>query len=217
MDPSIWLLSRGAGERAKDEEEKLQEFNLYLKDAPAPPYSPEFLARFRAAQIARNRRITRWCELQIAARDCSTNSSGGSASSSNSPCFIVEGTMMEPRWLDLNVDRNDRPRSNWCFLGKPEKANASPTGLARMCTHESWLSQWSYDRSNADGVEHAARVTVPTFVLENSADDGVPSSHVRALYTASGAADKTFAVVKGVSGIDDSSTSEGSFCNSRVH
>jgi hypothetical protein len=38
----------------------------------------------------------------------------------------------------------------------------------------SWLSQWSVDRSNADGVTHIKRVTVPTIFVENSADDGVP-------------------------------------------
>ena len=29
----------------------------------------------------------------------------------------------------------------------------SPVGLARFCTLRSWLSQWSYDDANGDGVD----------------------------------------------------------------
>ena len=92
--------------------------------------------------------------------------------------------------LDLSVDPNDRPVAGSCFLGDPQVANRSPNGLARFCTHQSWVSQWSYDKSNGNGLTHVARVSVPTLVLENSADDGVPASHLRDLFAASGAKDK---------------------------
>ena len=47
----------------------------------------------------------------------------------------------------------------------------------------SWISQWSVQRSNADGVKHIRRVTVPTIFIENSADDGVPRSETERLFT----------------------------------
>ncbi len=48
------------------------ELDLYNPDNPnQPPYSPEFLARYRQAQIDRNRRITAWVKEKFAeaARD----------------------------------------------------------------------------------------------------------------------------------------------------
>ena len=43
------------------------ELNLYAPDNPnQPPYCEEFLARYREAQIARNRRITAWVEQRLA-------------------------------------------------------------------------------------------------------------------------------------------------------
>ena len=38
---------------------------------------------------------------------------------------------------------------------------AGTIGLARFSTLRSWLSQWSYDDSHADGLKCAARVSVP--------------------------------------------------------
>ena len=40
--------------------------NLYHPDAPQPPYDPAFIARYREAQVARNRRITAWAQQLLA-------------------------------------------------------------------------------------------------------------------------------------------------------
>jgi hypothetical protein len=38
-------------------------FDIYDSACPhQPPYTDEFVQRFRAAQIARNRKITEWCQ-----------------------------------------------------------------------------------------------------------------------------------------------------------
>ena len=43
------------------------ELDLYNPDNPnQPPYSEEFLARYRQAQIDRNRRITAWVKEKLA-------------------------------------------------------------------------------------------------------------------------------------------------------
>jgi len=62
--------------------------------------------------------------------------------------------------------------------------NDGPVGLARFSTLRSWLSQWSWDRSNADGIRCAAAVQAPLLVIENSADDACTPSHAAQLMAA---------------------------------
>lgn len=152
---------------------------LYLYDPanPArPPYAADFIATYRAAQIARNRRITAWVEAELDAlrRAGKPNQERG---------FVVHGTMADPRFLDPALEPSDR-RPGWCYLGDPETVNDGPVGLARFSTLRSWLSQWSYDRSNADGIRAAARVTAPMLVIENSADDACTPGHAAQLMAA---------------------------------
>ena len=50
----------------------------------------------------------------------------------------------------------------------------------------SWLCQWSYDESNANDIEDAANMSLPTLVISNGADDACTPSHARRLYNAVG-------------------------------
>ena len=153
-----------------------QSLNLYDPQGPQPPYSAEFIARYRAAQIARNRRITAWVKDKLASLKADGHPN-------EEFCFHVQGTMADPRWLDPAIDANDR-KPRWCFLGEPKVVNMSPIGLARFCSLRSWLSQWSYDDSNADGPKCAARIKVPVLIIGNSADDGCPPSHNQIIHDA---------------------------------
>ena len=103
--------------------------------------------------------------------------------------FVVHGTMADPRWLDPTIDPNGR-KPKWCYLGDPQVVNNGPVGLARFCTLRSWLSQWSYDDSNADGVKSAATISIPALVIGNGADDACTPSHTHRLYDAIGHPDK---------------------------
>lgn len=155
------------------------ELNLYDPDNPnQPPYTEAFLERYREAQIARNRRITAWVKSKLAELKASDGAD-------MEYCFTVHGTMADPRWLDPTIDRNQR-QANWCFLGVPETVNNGPVALARFCTLRSWLSQWSYDDSNADGIRCARDITVPVLVIGNLADDACTPSHTHRLYEAVG-------------------------------
>jgi dienelactone hydrolase len=141
-----------------------------------PPYSAGFIADYRAAQLARNRRITTHVLERLAAlRDVGRPD--------DEYCFVVHGTMADPRWLDPEVDPNDR-RPGHSYLGEPSIANNAPSGLARYSSLRSWLSQWSYDHAQADAVRSAAVVTKPFLFIENSADDACPPSHMRAIWDA---------------------------------
>lgn len=166
------------------------ELNIYDPTNPnQAPYSPEFIARYRDAQVARNRRITAWVKQQLADLKLQGlhNHERG---------FVVQGTMADPRFIDATLEPSDR-RPNYCMLGDPVVVNDGPVGLARFSTLRSWMSQWSYDDSNADGLKCAARISVPMLVIENSADDACTPSHAARLMAAAVKAPQTHAVIKG--------------------
>ena len=166
------------------------ELDLYHPENPnQPPYTPEFLARYRQAQIDRNRRITAWVKTVLA----ELKSAGRG---DEERCFVVHGTMADPRWLDPSVDPNDRTPGT-CYLGDPRVVNNSPFGLARFCSLRSWLSQWSYDDAHADGVTCGRDVAVPTLVIGNLADDACTPSHTRRLFEAIGHPDKEMHQIAG--------------------
>lgn len=164
--------------------------DLYAPGNPAqPPYSADFIEMYRAAQLARVQRITAWVKRTLAQlRDAKT--------AEMERGFVVHRTVAEPRYLDPSLDPNDR-KPRWCYLGVPETANTGPVGLARFSTLRSWLSQWSIEDSNADGIACARRIRAPVLVIENSADDAVPQAHARLIFEACASPDKTMRVIKG--------------------
>jgi pimeloyl-ACP methyl ester carboxylesterase len=182
MDPSITDEARPF--------ERDRALNLYDKRNPnQPPYSAEFVTRFRAAQLARNRRITAWVKATLAALRADPEAPPERP-------FCVYGTMADVRWLDPTQDPSDRPAGT-CYLGDPKAVNDGPVGLARFTTLRSWLSQWSYDETRADGLGNAARVSCPTLVVSNTADLACTPSHAQRLYDALGTRDKTLHHVHG--------------------
>lgn len=170
--------------------ERDRELNIYATDCPnQPPYTPEFVARFRAAQIARNQRITAWARAQL--KDIRA-----SADPDSERCFVVQGTMCDVRWLDPHQDPSDR-KPGTCYLGDPRIANDGPVGLGRFTTLRSWLSQWSYDESRADGIGNASRISCPVFTISNSADLACTPSHAQRLFDAVGSQDKQMRTIAG--------------------
>lgn len=166
------------------------ELDIYDPRNPnQPPYTSEYIARYRAAQLARMRRITAWAKDTLA--DLKRRNTGEMERS-----FVVHRTLADPRFLDKTLDPNDR-RPNWCYMGNPETVNTGPVGLARFTTLRSWLSQWSIDDACGNGLECARRLRAPLLVIENSADDAVPQPHPRMLFEAAASDDKAFHVIQG--------------------
>ncbi|MGH3632281.1 MAG: serine aminopeptidase domain-containing protein, partial [Sciscionella sp.] len=140
-----------------------------------PPYAADFLQRYRAAQLARNRRITAWVRGRLAELG---DRRGGLA---DLP-FLVHGTTADPRFLDVMIDPSDRePGTLW---GPTEEANLMPASLGHYTSLRSWLSQWSVDDSNCDGPLHLIRTSVPTLVVYGTADQVCFPSYARAMYDA---------------------------------
>jgi pimeloyl-ACP methyl ester carboxylesterase len=151
------------------------EFDIY-GPRHQPPFDTAFITTYRQAQIERNRRITFWVKDQLAQLHRSGHSDA-------EQCFVIHGTMADPRWLDPSLEPNDR-QPGMCFLGQPDLVNMAPAGVARFSSLRSWLSQWSYDDARADAATTAADITVPVMIVAHSADDAVPTSHIDAIYNA---------------------------------
>ncbi len=182
MDPSITDEARPF---SRD-----KSLNIYDPACPdQPPYSDAFVARFRAAQLARNRRITAWVKDELAAIRASDEPN-------RERCFCVQGTMADVRWTDPTQDASDR-RPYQCYLGKPSVANDGPVGLARFTTLRSWLSQWSHDDTNANGYVNAGRISCPVLVINNTADLACTPSHAQRLFDAVGHDNKQYHDIKG--------------------
>lgn len=140
-----------------------------------PPFDEAFLTRYREAQVARNRRITKWVHQQL---DILEARGGGLR---DLP-FTVHGTVADPRMVDLTIDPSDREANTpW---GHASVATYAPVSLGHQCSLRSWLSQWSLDESQGDGRAHAARVDAPVLVMYGSADEVCYPSHAQSLFDA---------------------------------
>jgi len=182
IDPSV--------KDEKDPDSRTLELDLYATENPnQPTYSADFLNFYRARQIERNRRISQWVKDTLDDLKCKNTGEYERA-------FVVHRTMADPRWLDPKVDPNDR-KPGWCFLGDPKAVNVGPVGMARFSTLRSWLSQWSFDDSNARTDLNAGRISVPAIVIENTADDATPACHPRKIFDLLGSQDKELHRVQG--------------------
>ena len=157
--------------------------------AVSAPYDADFVARFRAAQMTRVRKIT---DGVLERLDDLRRRNTGEVERG----FITHRTMADPRFLDTTLEPNGRA-PDWCYMGNPETANSGPVGLARFSMLRAWLSQWSPDHTNADALRAMPGVSVPLLVVENQADDAVPPSHPRDVFAAATMQDKSYVVIDG--------------------
>lgn len=158
------------------------------KNPNQAPYDEVYVTRYREAQLARIRRITTWVRDKY-------NELSSREAKEHERAFVVHRTMADLRWVDPNVDPNDREPGR-CYMGDPESANVGPAGLARYSSLRSWLSQWSYDDTRADAPKGAARISVPLLVVENSADDAAPASHPKMVFDAAAQTDREYNVIR---------------------
>jgi len=154
--------------------------------ANGPPYSQDFQQRYRAAQYARNERVTDWALREL-------NALAGTRAKDR--LFTLSRTWADLRMVDPSIEPSDR-RPNWCYLGDPKKANYGTFGIGAVSTLRTWLSMWSLRTSQCNAAPHLARITVPSLVVHATADTGVFDSDARALYDALAAEDKTLAAIR---------------------
>jgi alpha-beta hydrolase superfamily lysophospholipase len=150
-------------------------------------YTPEFLDRYRSAQIARNHRLTAWCKRQLdAARD----------RPARDRIFTMSRTWADPRYVDPAIDPSERP-TPLCYFGDPRRANYGVMGVGVVSTMRTWLNMFSLEESDCVATPHLARLDLPTLVVQPDADSGVFPSDAQGLYDGAATSDKEFVTLPG--------------------
>ncbi|HEY5071194.1 MAG TPA: alpha/beta hydrolase [Caulobacteraceae bacterium] len=159
----------------------------------APPYPQGFIDRYRAAQTARNQRITDWAKAELSRLQ---------AAGVPDRIFPLFRVWADLRFMDGAIDPSDRP-SPGCYAGDPATANRGPLGIGRANTLKTWLSMWSLETSPCRGAERLAGVATPSLVVQSLGDQGVFPSDARAIFAALAAADKSLELVPGAHYFED--------------
>jgi pimeloyl-ACP methyl ester carboxylesterase len=131
-----------------------------------PAYDTGFLQRFRAAQLARYRRVDDWVRERL-----HLLRSRQEPGSPRDQVFVVHRTHADPRFLDLALDRNDRQVGSVWGNGAAgaRGVNYAASQMGRITSLTAWLSQWS-PQSRADGPSNLAKTSVPALLCTYTAD-----------------------------------------------
>ena len=167
LDPSV------GGDNGNDPLEYDPSLDMYNPDN-GPPFSQEFRARYEAAQIERNHKITEWCKQTI-----------GQIEETGNPLlkdvtFIVHRTDANLRFLDNTLDPSDRTGLT-IWDEDPKIANYTPGPMRgprtrlRIMTVRSWLSQRSLAASQFEVERFLPQCKIPTLVICGTADAGGPA------------------------------------------
>ncbi len=165
----------------------------HVQPQNGPPYSADFVARYRAAQETRNHRITDWVWSQLDQLK---------KVGLYDRAFILQRTWADPRLMDGALDPSERP-VGVCYAGDPKAANFSPRGIGLTNTLRTWLSMWSLRDSHCRGAPHLQRIKVPALVIQSMGDTGVFPSDARGIHDALGATDKTLQFITGDHYLED--------------
>lgn len=173
-------------------------------------YDPQWLARYRSAQIDRVARID-----ALARESLESSQAAGRGAKNLDPVrdphawreqrrravfskyMVIYRTLADPAYLDLSIDPDDRPMGSLFAFPDPFDANYGRGGLARTMTARGWLSTWSGLSSHAKLADTMPRVAVPTLLIHPTADTEIRVWQAREIVDNAGAADKTYVEMKG--------------------
>lgn len=180
-------------------DETMSAFNL-ANGFKTPPesssYAPEFLAKYRAAQRARIERIDAMARVLVAkkaearARLKAARNRSDAILAAYSPIFQVWRTDADPRCFDLSLEPSDRAYGS-LWGANPIVSNYGSVGFGRVCTPESWLSNWSALSSNASMGACAPSITQPTLMIEYTGDNSVFPKDADEIFAAIGSSEKS--------------------------
>lgn len=173
-------------------------------------YDKEWLATYRAAQVARVARLDAIAKQSIAESDAAGASLRGVDKTSDprtwrdlraqrvfAKYMVINRTLADPAYLDLSIDPDDRPMGSLFAFPDPFEANYGRGGLARTMTARGWLSTWSGLSSHAKLADTMPEVTVPTLLVHPTADTEIRLWQAKEIVEASGADDRTYVEMKG--------------------
>lgn len=169
--------------------------NGFKRPPESSSYAQDFLDRYRAAQLKRVERIDAFARNIVERRAQARKRAKASPNRKDailaaySPVFNVWRTDADPRCFDLSLDASDRLYGS-LWGGNPVASNYGSVGFARVCTAESWLSNWSALSSNATMEKCAPSLQLPTLMIEYTADNSVFPADADKLYGLIGSRDK---------------------------
>ncbi|HVN87872.1 MAG TPA: alpha/beta hydrolase [Candidatus Binatia bacterium] len=184
--------------------------NGYRHPPESSRYSPEFVARYRAAQRTRVERLDGIARTHLRRRQDSRQRIATSDFASRvwpeqagalrgavvCPYMVIYRTEADLRAFDLALDPSDRNAGS-LFSYRPDLTNYMEFGFGRVQTPRAWLSTWSGLSSNAAVERNAPAVSVPSLVVYYTGDNGIFPSDARAAYDALGSRDKQIHAVPG--------------------
>ncbi len=170
-----------------------------FRPAPEPTrYDPEFVERYRAAQVARVQRLDRLAAAAVAETRHQRASSGVEARrrALRPTVMVVYRTDADLRSVDLSLDRNERPYGS-LFGRRPDLGNSGFAGFGRITTPAAWMSTWSATTSRAHFVRNARSVAAPSLLIELTGDQACFPADAREMYGALPSSDKKHVRVPG--------------------
>ena len=173
-------------------------------------YSKEFVARYRAAQRARMERLDRWARSLIAEQNQYrqlTQQPGFKSlplqqqqaierRADTERMMTLSRTFADLRFMDLSIDPSDR------VVGEnsgttPWRATYALAPNPGFISPRAFLSSRSSISSNAVTLKNIPKVTVPTLIVQGTAQRQIYPSETRSIFEASGAKDKKLVWVEG--------------------
>lgn len=161
---------------------------------PAPQwsrYTPDFLQRYRAAQLARVARIDARAHAMIEAQRSAESLAARpdfaglsleeqrhiARRAAFQPVIRVFRTMANPNYVDNTLDPS--PRGYGSLLSdRPDLMNFQLYGFGRLVTPDAWLSTWSGLSSNANFFKTGPSITEPLALVQAGRDmDVYPEQH----------------------------------------
>ena len=173
-------------------------------------YDRDWLASYRAAQVARVARLDAIAKGALAEAEDARRRLAGVDRSADLRSWrdlrartvfmrylTIYRTLADPAYLDLTIDPDERPLGSLFAFPDPLDANYGRGGLARTMTARGWLSTWSGLSSHAKLADTMPQVNVPTLLIHPTADTEIRVRQALAIVDGSGAADKTYVEMKG--------------------
>ena len=176
----------------------------------ASSYSPEFVARFRAAQKARVAKldaVARWRikevrdaeallkEPAFAKRPLAEQQDIQRRSVATSYLTIYR-TDANPASLDPSIEPSNR-KAGSLWGPRPDIFNYRLGGPSSIMTPEGWLSTWSGLSSRASVADNLRHVRVPVLIVHFNGDVGALLSEITEAFDGTAATDKSIAYVDG--------------------
>jgi hypothetical protein len=188
-----------------------QELDMYNPDngwRPWPEhshYDSDWLATYRAAQVARVGRIDEVAKASLADAEAAGLALAGVDKAKNlrqwrdlrarrvfTKYLTIYRTLADPAYLDLTIDPDDRILGSLFAFPDPFEANYGRGGLARTMTNRGWLSTWSGLSSHAKLADTMPQVKVPTILVHPTADTEIRIWQAKEIVANAGASDTTY-------------------------